>query len=136
MGSVHSYLSAVGKRAKRKIRFPINALNSPETQQCEGQGRTRGRQVLRDSEHQEVAWLFPMRCPKAVGQGLLLPLAQSGTDVTCDSGSVRPCGPGMIPHPWLDPYAPMMCPQPTLTLGLPFGGSGAVIREFSRDLFL
>lgn len=99
---VHSYLSDLGKRAKRKIRFPGNAPNKPETQQFERRGRTNGKQMLWDSKHQEVAWLWGNKCYFSCPVRNWCPL--------WDSVPLA-----WFPRPWLDLYVPQMCPQPTLT---------------------
>lgn len=85
LAPVHSYLSDLGKRAKRKIRFLVNALNKPETQQFGRWGRTKRMQELWDSKHQEVVRLFLM------GQYVLFLLPSQEL-----MSLVRPCASGMI----------------------------------------
>lgn len=60
----------------------------------------KGRQVFLDSKHHKVAWLFPVRCPKAVGAVLLLPLARQERMSLVTPSSVGPVPPPCFLRPW------------------------------------
>lgn len=82
----HGALTCWGQTKGREDYAYCKCTGQSETQQFgEERGRERGMCFRTLPRHQEVAWLFLVRCPNTVGQWLLFPLTQSGTNVTCDS---------------------------------------------------
>lgn len=82
-------IQAKGRRGK--TRFTVNVLDDQEPRSVGEGGRGAGRCLETLPKHQEVAWLFP-GMSQSCGAVALASLAQSGTDVACDSQlSETPC---------------------------------------------